>query len=279
MLSGMNRFLAGLMITAMIAASLLGCSALNRQVVMPGDQADVHFTCRLKNGEVAASSYQAVGKDPSLPKASFFLPRDQNAPVTVKARNRSEDRGTREPQNFEGEILHRLSYVLAGQEVEKKYSVEIRAEEMPAGRPGEHITKIARIRHREKELRLLPDEYKRKTGKAPEVGQDFIYYDPAMPGKVEKVSETEVYIRFPAPPGKGIKTPFGRGIVQDAADRWEIVIDAHPGSLVRSGGFVGRIVNVNNRFITIDYGQPFGGEPLFCDVTIEAVKPSQPEKK
>jgi FKBP-type peptidyl-prolyl cis-trans isomerase 2 len=40
---------------------------------------------------------------------------------------------------------------------------------------------------------------------------------------------------------------------------------------VRSGGMIGRIVQVTDRMITIDYSHPFGYETLKCEVKVEDV--------
>jgi len=123
-----------------------------------------------------------------------------------------------------------------------------------------------------KEVHITPDEYLSRTGKAPEVGQPFIT-DPAVPGKVASVTESDVVVRFFAKAGDKVATPFGEGTVKELPDKYEIVIDAHTGAFVRSGGYVGRITNVDDRFITVDYSYPFGGEPLFCDILVESAEP------
>jgi FKBP-type peptidyl-prolyl cis-trans isomerase 2 len=128
------------------------------------------------------------------------------------------------------------------------------------------------VRQRVKEMRFTPDEYRLRTGKVAEVGQPFVI-DPAVPGKVSSVTESEVLVRFFAKTGDKVATPFGEGTVRESSDRYDIVIDAHPGALVRSGGLVGRIASVDDRFINIDYSHPFGGEALLCDILVESAKP------
>ena len=38
---------------------------------------------------------------------------------------------------------------------------------------------------------------------------------------------------------------------------------------MRTGPLVGRIIAVENGLFTLDYGLPFGGETLVCDVVVE----------
>ena len=65
--------------------------------------------------------------------------------------------------------------------------------------------------------------------------------------------------------------------MEEAADRYLIAINAQTGNLVRSGGFVGRVIAVDEQLITVDYGHPFGGEPLLCDVQV--VEPPGPRTR
>lgn len=154
----------------------------------------------------------------------------------------------------------------------EKHTLEIKAQRGVEARRGESSVTLVRVRQRPKEIKLSPNEYKLRTGKDAAVGQDFTT-EPYLPGRVESVDEKQVTVRFTAEDGKEVDTPFGKGTIRERPDRYEIVIDAHPGSLVRSGGMVGRITAVTDRGITVDYGHPLGGETLLCDVVVESVKP------
>lgn len=171
-----------------------------------------------------------------------------------------------------------MSVALVGREVGKKQEVEISAKRYPEEQKDEWLLKMSRVRQRDKELRFTPEEYQAKTGRAAEVGRTFLL-DPSLPGKVESVSEKEVVVRFSPGPGNEVTTPFGKGIIRERPERYEIVINAIPGRLVRTGAIVGRIVNVDDLEITVDYGHPFGGEVLRCELMIESVKSSNQEKK
>lgn len=66
-----------------------------------------------------------------------------------------------------------------------------------------------------------------------------------------------------------VDTPFGKGAIRENEKNYEIVIDASVGSLVRTRGLVGRISEVRDGSIVVDYGHPFGGETLTCDIKVE----------
>ena len=77
----------------------------------------------------------------------------------------------------------------------------------------DQFLQLARIRAAPKEIRMTRDEYKSRTGKEPEVGEEYAWTP--LPGKVASVSENEVLIRFFAQPGSVVDTPFGKGTIRE----------------------------------------------------------------
>jgi len=249
-------------------------SQSEKGIVRSGAAVRVHFTCRLGNGETAISTYQALAKDTSIPKSTIFLERDRDTPIKLVAEKNPPRPERPNMMGFESWLLYRLSSVLVGLTKGEKTTIEINAERLDEHEKGEHSIKMARIRQRPKEVRMTPEEYRNRTGKTPEPGQTYTI-DPAFPGKVFSTTENEVLIGFNPENKTKVVTPLGEGAVKEHSDRFDVVINAQPGTLVRSGGIVGRIVNIDERFITIDYGHPFGGETLFCDVLVLSDKQDQ----
>src|SRR5208337_4942020 len=124
---------------------------------------------------------------------------------------------------------------------------------------------------RPKEMTIPVDEFQGRTGRKAEVGQAVVL-DPAFPGKVESVTDKDVIIRFSAKPGAVVQTAFGPGTIRETEKGFEIAIDARVGTLVRMSTLVGRITAVDDELITVDYRNPFGREPLICDITVEKVE-------
>jgi len=266
-----------LSITLTIAALLVvlsGCAFTSpARVVKPGDQATVNYTCHLKSGEIVATTYERVAKDSSLHKSSIFHPKKDYDPESLKAGGVTAGLRPTTAGVFEQEVRARLAEAVVGLREGESRTLELFAGDVPGMRDDERIIRMARVRRRPRVMRMTNEEYTRRMGKAPEVGQKVVF-DPAIPGEVTSVTETEVVVRFLAEPGAEVDTPFGKGVIGDKDGRYEIVIDADAGKLVRSGPIVGRIVGVDERFITIDYGDPFGGEALVCDVRVESVAPA-----
>ncbi len=202
------------------------------------------------------------------PKSVVFLPRSKDDPVAVTAVDGSKDLQPRDFISFENEIITQLSHSVTGMKMNESRTIELHADRVAGLQPGDQIVRLARIRVRPKEMRMTSAEFKARTGKEPAVGEEF-KSNFEIPGKVASVSENDVLVRFFAQPGSVIETPFGKGTIREKEKNYEIVIDTPIGKLVRSGGLVGRISEVESRLFTVDYGHPFGGETLTCDVKVE----------
>ncbi|OPY77392.1 MAG: hypothetical protein A4E64_01137 [Syntrophorhabdus sp. PtaU1.Bin058] len=277
-----NRVLSGgvkiviIMVGMALHLMLSGCattpSMSTGALVAQGDEVECNFTCRTKNGEVALSTYQAVNDDLSLKKSPIFLARDRSTPVKLTAGKPPADTKSDADRGFEEEVLYQLPGKVVGLPVGTKEVVELNAKARPGQSKDEWFIKIARVRQRARELRFTPEEYEAKAGKKAQVGQVYDV-DKTLPGRVTAVSDTEIIVGFAPEKGREISTPFGKGVVRELPQGYEIRIDAQPGTLVRSGGLIGRIAAVDDVAIVVDYSHPFGGDPLTCDVLIESIQP------
>jgi hypothetical protein len=136
---------------------------------------------------------------------------------------------------------------------------------------------LSRIRsNRPKEHKMTWEEYRKSYGKEPEVGQEAFSMGP-ITAHVLSLGESDVVVGLSIQEGGSIDTEFGKGVYPDKGDHFDLVIHAHVGDLVRIGWLVGRVVEVGDRTFTIDFGHPFGGEPLTCDVLAES--PGDPADK
>ncbi len=243
----------------------------NIRIVRPGDVADIRYLCRLKSGEIAAATDPAAE---SGPKSDLYVPRqDAGAlPLTVMdAADASRVQGPYEQRTLEDEILYRLSPAIVGMKEGSRSTAEIKAEDAPASEASKYIARLTRVRTRPKIMKMPKGDYIYLThGTSPEVGQHYTY-DPDFPGTVESVSDKDVTIRLSATPGAVLSTPFGPGRVREEGADYKVDIDAHKGALVRAAGMTGRITDVDDKVITVDFGNAFGGETLLCDVTVEKI--------
>jgi FKBP-type peptidyl-prolyl cis-trans isomerase 2 len=239
--------------------------------VQPGDRVSVRYLCRLRSGEVVAAT---DGVAEIQWRSNVYLQREAAGPLSIEAVSAVEAAQTQarpyEQPSFEGEISHQLALAIIGMKEGDTHMAELKAEDAPAREARKYIAHLTRVRTRPKEMKMPKGDYEYRTHKSPEAGQEFDI-DPDFPGKVESVSDNEVTIKFFATPVAVIETPFGPGRIREEDREYKMDIDARKGALVRVDAIVGRISDVDEKVITIDFGNPFGGETLLCKVTVEKI--------
>lgn len=260
-----------------VSASCLvsfGCLA-QKPAIQAGERVEVGFTCRLPGGEVAATTRDDASLSGQA-KAPVYLPRSGPETVTVTAGALPASGQARERLPFEQEVVRRLAQVVPGLPEKEVARLELSAQRY-GSEGGDRIVRLAKVRKRQKEMRLSREEFAGRTGKQPEAGAPFVL-DPMVPGKVAEVTDSEVVIRFFVAEGKALASPFGPVAVRELDDRYELEIGAERGALIRAGAMVGRIAAVDPETITVDFGHPFGGETLRCEVEVSrAAGAAQPD--
>lgn len=265
----------------LLLLALAGCAGQNSvkvsegvksgSIVQPGDSVDINYLCRLNTGEVVAET-DSAGKD--QPKSNLYLAQKEIVPVSLTAVSPDgPEPEEKQAKQFEDLIQEKLARLIAGMKEGEKRQVELTAQDMPGSSEGRNTSHLARVRTRLKEMNVPIVDFKYRTGKSPEVGDPFAY-DPAFPGRVESVTEKDAVVRFSSKvkPGDVLDTPFGPGLISEDETHYYIEIDARKNTLVRAGTLIGRIVDVDDKFFTVYFGNPFAGETLKCDVAVEKIK-------
>jgi hypothetical protein len=104
-----------------------GAFAADANIVKPGDNVGIQFTCRFKNNEIASSTSTAVAKS-SDPKSSIFLPRTVDDPIAVTAEESSNLQQPRDFIAFEDEIVLQLAHSITGMPMNGSKTVELHAD-------------------------------------------------------------------------------------------------------------------------------------------------------
>ena len=229
-----------------------------------GDRVEVELTCRMSSGAVAASTLPAEA-DQAVLKAPVFTPRSTSEPLVIAAGPGAGAPPAGRERSFEEDILERIGAEIVGKPSGQPLQLKLFAGNQPERTESDYVLSLARIRKRPAEVRMTVEAYRSRMGKAPEVGEGYTT-DPALPGRVTSVQGDEVVITFSPKDGSRVSTPLGEAEVRRTAEGYELHIDARPGQLVRTGHLVGRIVQVTDDQILIDYRDPFGGETLECEV-------------
>ena len=262
---------------AVLLLVVTGCATPgNIRKAKPGDVANIHFQCMLPCGEVAAATDDnALGKD--RPRSNIYIARSKTDPVPVMVKSSDEKLTEEIEKPFEEEIVARLSGYLTGMREGEKRHVELTAQDLSLRTKEDYVVSLMRVRKKSKETKMTTSQFKSLTGTFPEAGKIFSY-DSAFDGRVKEITEEEVVVRLLPKKSGTVKTPFGEEYIKEEADSYKIDIDARKGSLVRSAHLVGRITDVDDNSITIDYRNPFGRETLSCDVTIQSIADAEPAK-
>ncbi len=239
------------------------------RAAQPGDVVMLDYLCRLKNGDVVASTRAVADAER---KSTIFAPGNQSGAVALLAVNPAEPLPEQFwPGPFETEIRERLARQVAGLKEGETRRVNLTASMVMPKNEQEGLAYLSRVRTRPKEMTMPKGDYEFRARKAPEVGQEYSY-DPAFPGRVTSATETDVTIAF-SKRGDTVETPFGTGRVREEADSYKVDIDAREGTLVRTGNKIGRITKVDDKMIVIDYRHPFGYEELACDIVVIGINP------
>jgi FKBP-type peptidyl-prolyl cis-trans isomerase 2 len=267
----MNTRIPCLLSLTLLTVALNGCST-TPVIVQTGDTVELGFTCRLPDGSLAATT-RSDSDIANEKKSPWYLPRNGSDTITLIAGVPPVD-PKKDRVSFEEEIIKRLGGVLDGLKEGEQAVRELQAENYPATSEKERLVTMALVRKRDKEQRVTKDEYVKRAGKEPEVGQS-LAMEPLLNGSVSSISDTEVVIRTSPVQGEALTTAFGPITVRETATKYELEIKTEKGRMVRVGGMVGRIsaVDKERELFTIDFGHPFGGEKLRCDVTVAEVKP------
>jgi FKBP-type peptidyl-prolyl cis-trans isomerase 2 len=172
--------------------------------------------------------------------------------------------------SFEEKIQYYLGRTIIGRKQGDKLTAELKANDAQPRIAGEYILRLNRVRTHPKVMVMQKHTYEYVTKQSPEIGQAYTY-ETDFPGRVESISDEGVTIRTLVTPGTIEETPFGPGRISEDGDNYKMEIDARKGALVRMAGLVGRIIYVDDKAFHIDFGNPFGGETLICDVTVEKI--------
>ena len=256
-------------ISALIGLPLMACSVAP-VVIQPGDTVEMGFTCRLPGGSVAVTT-RPDAEIAAETKSPLYLQRIGPETLSLQAVETVRKPGLEGVKDFELVVLDLLAPQLVGVKAGERRTIELAAARYAGLPKNEEYISIARIRHYPKVVRMTPEEYAARTGVKAEAGQPYSL-DPAFPGKISAVTDKEVVIHVSAQAGATVATPFGSGVVRESDSEYSYSIAALKGTLVRTDNMVGRIVEVRDDSIGLDYGHPFGGEPLQCDVTVKSVE-------
>lgn len=261
-----NRSSAIAAIVSAALVALLFAEASAAGPIRSGETARVHYTCRQPDGKILATTQMAVAELSAAAKSPVFIPSAAFEPVQMVAGApyRADKRG---PTGVQGAIEGLLAERIAGLEPKKTHLLELRTEAPPMPDSERYLT-LARVMQRPLERWFDLPYFRNATGQEPEPGM-IVFRDSEMPWEVTAVNEEKVQVRFLLKDGDAIRMPFGPGIVRVKEDHVDVHLQVKEGDLLRTAGYVGRIVKMGEKTFEVDFGHPFGGQDLTCEVFAE----------
>ena len=265
----------------MIAAVTIitaGCSTMAPRVVRQGDNAVVDYTCRLKTGEVVLTTSEETARN-TASHAAIFVPFKKYGPETLTAGVPYTYPLFGRLKICEREAAALIAGALPGMEVGRGYTILLRAETPPGLTDEDRYVKLQLVQHMSRIEKTSLENVRNMLGHDPVPGEKAFTYE-GTTGIVKSVDGANVIIRLEVQDGHVMEHPFGRMTIRDTpGEAYDVVTDAKVGHLVRSMALVGRITEVSDKTFTLDYGNPFGGEDLSCDVKVESVLPGAGQEK
>ncbi|MBT0666136.1 hypothetical protein KI809_17635 [Geobacter pelophilus] len=255
-----NVMLAGLLLV-----TISGCaSSTPLRTVASGDRVKLNYTCSLVDDSIAATTQQEIANDEGRKKSGLYLPQNpvQAYELTIGEQEKPGPEGV---LSFEQEIVMRLATSIIGSPYSEPRKVKLVAETPTNLSDRDRYLDMSRTRKRPKEMNISIDEFRTLTGTTPEIGQSVIF-DPLLPGSIASMADGKVTLKFAPHSMQDLVTPFGLANIHDAGDHYTIELQVKKDGLLRSGPLAGVISAVKDDSFTIDYGNPFAGERLFCEV-------------
>ena len=266
-----QEFFIFALIIIIILSTLNGCSALGPVRVKQGDTAMVNYTCRLMSGEVVLTTREEIARDDAA-HAAIFIPFKKYGPEDLVAGGPNNYPMFGKLKMFEWEAAAQVTRAIVGMKVGENYTIVLKSDVPSDLKEEDRYTTLGRVVRKEKDQKVALKVLKEKLGHAPAIGEQAFSYQ-GFVGTVKGIIDKEAIIHIEVQDGRIVDQPFGMGMIKDYPDHYDIITDAQEGHLVRTASQVGRITKVTETMFTIDYGHPFGGEELMCDVRIESILP------
>lgn len=229
---------------------------------------EIHYTCRMSDGEVVVTTENATADDPSVPKSEVFIGKTEYAPINLAGIEADPAEVNEELLFFEEVLIRKLAREARDWKVGTERDLNIEAEEQAHLSEEERMIEINRRHTQPKTIRYAENIFSRVTGAECAVGETVVLHR-GVKGQVTSIENGEVLVEFKAESNEPVDGPFGPVEVHDKGDSFEIEISTREGRIVRVGPAVGRISEVKEDTFVVDYSHPFGGESLTCNVAVD----------
>jgi FKBP-type peptidyl-prolyl cis-trans isomerase 2 len=245
-----------------------GCSYIfiaPQQPIKLGEHILIEYTCRTYDGKLAATTDKTVAEDTDLPHSPHFHPLAIYLPAsqTVPASNQTP--AVTSTMSFEEMLELSIAQAAVDAQINIPLTLTISGAMIPNISGGDRYLTLNRHTRQKRNDTVPTSEFKKIFGSDPETGMTIGTRTPGIKVTVKSIENDLVNLEYTATPGAVIPSPFGPGIITQTAETLEIDTDAKPGTIIRSGGIIGQITEVNDSTYVVDYGHSSGFTPLTCE--------------
>lgn len=262
-----------------MAVAATGCATRGipeNQAVAEMEAVFVDYTCRLPGGKVVITTDDVYTGEDKLEAIDprLFMWRNNYKPAMIIAGRIAHTQARPEPIPMDWAVENALSQAVSGLTTEGIHRLSIGHPVVDGIPQAERYMVFARTMRRPKVQKMPRDQFVRLAKKEPEVGE-VLFKDGNVPWKVAAMDESTVEVHYLKKEGDPMRLAFGMGTVHDAGDHFEVTLDVRPGDLVRIGGYLGQITEVNDTNIRVDFAHPLGGRTFDCAVTVKRAPESE----
>lgn len=249
--------------------------------VIKGEWVRVNYTCSAKNHGLIDTTDGLAGQDPGIEKSRIFRMPVTPGPVKLLAGMNQPGQVNDKLKDLTPEIHNQIARTLVYKKYGAVYETKIDAA-VPSGMMDSNRFRYIPREKQVPRIQTIPlADYIARHKSEPISGK--LMYKNAQNrvpecvwAKITAVDEQQVTLEL-IPEDESnpearcdVHLPWGTPRLVDRGDRDMLttVIESQIGLLVRTGPVAGRVVEINDKTIKIDYGHPFAGETLKCRVEI-----------
>jgi FKBP-type peptidyl-prolyl cis-trans isomerase 2 len=242
-------------------------------MIQAGDGVLIDYTCRLPDGSLLittdAQRAEVSGKDE---KAKVFMPLKEYGPVAVTAGDEALQHilGRHVAEFLDLAVPAYIADAVVNLPYEKKIDIELEGRIPPHIAWDERFTRVKRSHELPLAFDMKHAAASREFNKeiAPGDTFDFAAY-PGVKIRFAAIDGPMVTAVLLFEDGHVVQAPWGRKrLIKIGDTSYRTVTEVEVDELGRAGGLIGRVKSVEEDHFWIDWGDPFGGRTLSCNVFV-----------
>ena len=251
-------------------------AAVNQgKTVQKGERVVVNYSCSSKEFGLFETTDIQVANNPDTAKSRIFIPPKKTEPASIVAGIKQPGQPDWDLKDLTQEIRNKLALTLPGHAYGSVYETTIESEIPEGMEENNRFRNIPRQRTVPRFRKIPVEQFVMHFGFDPKEGQ-LLYSDDkgtssgCAYARIAQIKNDTVTTELLPESGCTVEAPWGTAHLVDQGDKDQLtsIVDTKIGLLVRTGPVIGEVVNLSKDTIRVDYGHPFAGEALKCQVDI-----------